>query len=261
MMKQYKVIGYPIAHSLSPRMHNEHFKLQNIAAFYDKLELKELHSNIQLLQQLDGFNVTVPHKETIIDYLDEIDELAQKIGAVNTVVCRQGKLMGYNTDALGFYKSFATWQVPTSASILIVGAGGAAKAVYYALQRYGYEHLMVANRTLSNATAFASHVVSLEQASELLETVDVLINTTSVGLVKGECPLELRHLCAHTKVMDLIYKPAETTLLTTAKQRGCDIKNGLEMLAYQGALAFEKWYEQQADEQAMIKVLQEALQC
>ena len=260
-MQQYRVIGYPIAHSLSPRMHTHHFKLQHITACYEKLELKELHSNLQLLQQLDGFNVTVPHKETIISYLDEIDDLAKDIGAVNTVVRQHGKLKGYNTDALGFYKSFATWCVPTTASILIVGAGGAAKAVYYALKRHGYETIRVANRTLEHAQAFTSQVLSLAAASEQLATVDVIINTTSVGLVKGECPLDLTQLRSHTKVMDLIYKPAETTLLAEASRRGCDIKNGLEMLAYQGALAFEIWYEQPADEQAMIKVLQEALQC
>ncbi len=258
-MQHYGVIGYPIAQSLSPQMHEANFKSLNLNAHYEAYEVKDLSQHIQRLKKLNGFNVTVPHKESILLYLDGIDDLAQKIGAVNTVVCKNGQWFGYNTDAYGFYRSFSDFKVATDQSILIVGAGGAAKAVYYALKSKGYEQLTIANRTLQKAMAFGCNVLTLQQASDQLSQFSVIINTTSVGLVQGECPLTLENLQSSTIVMDLIYKPAMTTLLSVAKAKGCVVKNGLEMLVYQGALAFETWYDLPADVTTMKEVLEEAL--
>ena len=240
-------------------MHQANFQACDIEATYEAQEVEHLDDAISMLKQYDGFNVTLPHKQSIMTYLDGIDELAKQIGAVNTVKRVDEKWMGYNTDADGFYRSFSAFNVPKKAKILIVGAGGAARAVFYALQVHGYESLLVANRTLSRAQTLTPHALTLHEASAQLGTMDVVINTTSVGLVKGECPLDVTALTAQTIVMDLIYKPTETRLLQEARQRGCRIKNGLEMLLFQGVVAFEHWFSQSAAEREMKRALEEEL--
>ena len=240
-------------------MHQANFQALHIEATYEAKEVEHLAEAISMLKQYDGFNVTLPHKQSIISYLDEIDELAKQIGAVNTIKRVGEKWVGYNTDADGFYQSFLEFNVPKQAKILIVGAGGAARAVFYALQAHHYETIIVANRTLSRASTLTTRVLTLQEAGEQLENMDVVINTTSVGLAKDECPLDVTTLSAHTIVMDLIYKPTETRLLQEARQRGCPVKNGLEMLLFQGAIAFEYWFSKTADKLEMKRILEEEL--
>ncbi|MGL4336003.1 MAG: shikimate dehydrogenase [Turicibacter sp.] len=258
-MRHYAVIGYPISHSLSPIMHEANFYALNVSATYVAIQVTDLDSDIAMLKMLDGFNVTVPYKEDIMKYLDEIDPLAQKIGAVNTVKCENGKLTGYNTDAIGFYRSFKTFGLESDAKILILGAGGAAKAVFYALVQEGFTQLTIANRTVERASQFCPSTIALSEAEMNLAQYSCIINATSVGLKLGETPINLTHLRPQSIVMDLIYKPKQTTLLEIAKAHSCLSENGLDMLLYQGAEAFKIWYGIEADEATMKQQLEEAI--
>lgn len=256
MLKKYAVIGNPISHSLSPIMHEANFKSLNLLATYESKQVDNLSQEIEFLKLLDGFNVTLPFKQEIIPYLSHIDPLAKQIGAVNTVKNEAGQLVGYNTDADGFYDSFKPLGVKKTDAILILGAGGAARAVYYALVNRGYENITIANRTLDKAKDLCDNSISLVHAGEKLVTFQCIINTTSVGLVEGECPINLKYLNSDHIVMDLIYKPELTTLLCQAKSLNCRYKNGLDMLLIQGAKAFEIWYGQSADLAVMKKQLE-----
>lgn len=255
-MKQFAVIGYPIQHSLSPCMHSANFKALGIEASYEMKQILNLHEEIETLKQLDGFNVTLPYKQLIIPFLDEVDPVAKMIGAVNTVKNENGKLKGYNTDVDGFFESFKTLGINQQESILILGAGGAARAVYYGLLKNGYQNITIANRTLDKAKDICDNSISLVQAGEQLETYKCVINTTSVGLIEGECPIDLKNLNSNHVVMDLIYKPKLTTLLKRAKALNCRYENGLDMLLIQGAQAFEIWFDQKANRTMMKQQLE-----
>lgn len=255
-MKQFAVIGNPIQHSLSPCMHRANFKALGIEANYELKQVVDLSQEIEVLKQLDGFNVTLPYKQLIIPFLDEVDPIALKIGAVNTVKNESGKLIGYNTDVDGFFESFQTLEVEKLESILILGAGGAARAVYFALIKNGYQNITIANRTLDKAKDICDNSISLVQAGEQLATYKCVINTTSVGLVEGKCPIDLKNLNSNHVVMDLIYKPKLTTLLKQAKALNCRYECGLDMLLIQGAKAFEIWFNQKANRTMMKQQLE-----
>lgn len=250
------MIGNPIEHSLSPSMHRANFLAQGIEASYDKIQVLDLEKEMIQLKQLDGFNVTLPYKQMILSFLDEVDPMALKVGAVNTVKNKGGRLIGYNTDVDGFYESFVTLEVKTHESILILGAGGAARAVYFALIANGYDKITIANRTLDKARDICDNSISLVQASQQLEAYKCIINTTSVGLVEGECPIDLSYLNSTHVVMDLIYQPKLTTLLQQAKALNCRYVNGLDMLWIQGAKAFEIWFNQNANHTIMKQQLE-----
>lgn len=256
MIKKYAVIGNPISHSLSPIMHEANFRSLQLKASYEVRKVTYLAEEIESLKELDGFNVTLPFKQEIMQYLDHIDPLAKQIGAVNTVKNVAGQLIGYNTDADGFFESFKLLGAKLSDAILIIGAGGAARAVYFALVNHGYENITIANRTLDKAKDLCDNSISLVQASQELEKFQCIINTTSVGLVEDECPIDLKKLNSNHLVMDLIYKPKMTTLLSHAESLNCSYKNGLEMLLIQGAKAFEIWYGLSADLAVMKKQLE-----
>lgn len=255
-MKQFAVIGNPIVHSLSPGMHRANFLAQGIQASYELKQVLDLEQEMNDLKQLDGFNVTLPYKQKIIPFLDDVDPMALAIGAVNTVKNVKGQLIGYNTDVDGFYESFQSLNVERESSILILGAGGAARAVYFALTKNGYENITIANRTLDKAKDICDNSISLVQAGEQLERYECLINTTSVGLIEGECPIDLKNLNSNHVVMDLIYKPKLTTLLKRAKALNCRYEFGLDMLLIQGAKAFEIWFNQEANRTMMKQQLE-----
>ncbi|NWK68009.1 shikimate dehydrogenase [Bacillus paramycoides] len=257
-MKQlYGVIGNPIGHSLSPVMHNDAFEHLNMDAHYHAFLVEEetLGEAVKGLKALgiSGFNVTTPHKVAIMEYLDEVAPLAEQIGAVNTVVHREGKLIGYNTDGIGFVRALQSISKDPlqEKRILLIGAGGASRAIYFSLADVGVKAIDIANRTVDKAENLIagcmgnvnSHALSLERAAEVQGEYDIIIQTTTIGMHPNVeyTPLEIRSLKQGTIVSDIIYNPFETKILGDAKEQGATIQNGIDMFVYQGALAFEMW--------------------
>jgi shikimate dehydrogenase len=253
----YGVIGDPVAHSMSPDMQNAAFDDAGLKAVYGRFRvspagLPDAVKGIRALG-LKGINVTVPHKTTVMPFLDELDPLAASIGAVNTIVNQEGKLIGYNTDGEGFVEGLKKVIKGDLAGkeVLIIGAGGAAKAIYYTLASLGLKRIDLANRTERKALdlmeacpiAVESHYCTLQEAEENLSRYDVVIQTTSIGMFPdiGASPLKAGRVKAGAVFSDIIYNPLQTTFLREAQNNGAVIQNGLEMFVYQGALAFEKW--------------------
>lgn len=237
-------------------MHNDLFSLYGIDAHYHPflVERGMLQEAVVGLKAIGaaGFNVTIPFKTEIMPLLDWIDPLAKEIGAVNTVVNHDGRLSGYNTDGPGFLKSleegFPQLENP---SILVIGAGGAARAIYFTLEKTRPSVLDVCNRSLSKAESLAgesrlsvpSAAVSIEEAAERINEYDIIIQTTSVGMhpETGVSPIGLGCLNRQVHAADIIYNPSETEFLKQARNRGAKTLNGLGMFVQQGALAFELW--------------------
>lgn len=260
-VKVCALLGDPIDQSLSPDMHNAAFKDKGLNYIYiasrvKPLSLKEAIEGCRALG-IHGLNITIPHKVSVMEMLDELDEKSRQIGAVNTVVNSNGVLKGYNTDADGFTKALADKNVNAQGKqALILGAGGASMAVSYALVKAG-ARVTIANRLarLNEASRLAAKLSSLNQEpveavalnpqnlETCLGTADILVNATSVGMHPGEyrslVPENL--LRAEMVVFDLVYNPLQTKLLADAAQAGAQTINGLEMLIWQGALAFELW--------------------
>ena len=221
-----------------------------------------------------GTNVTVPHKQSVLPLLDEVHPLARRIGAVNTVVKREGRLIGYNTDADGFLRSLREdgGFEPAGKRAIVLGAGGAARAVAFALLDAGVQRLWLVNRGLERAVALAQdladprveaarwHTRSFEQ---LIPRADLLVNCTIVGMAhgpaEGKSPLEERLLDSHLLVYDLVYIPEETPLLAGARRAGARTIGGLPMLIYQGAAAFELWFDRKAPLDVMFNAARKAL--
>ncbi|MBC3805278.1 shikimate dehydrogenase [Acetobacterium fimetarium] len=278
--KMYAVIGDPIAQSLSPKLHNGLFEANGIDAIYFPVEVKS--ENLEKLVQgfrlmnFGGFNITKPHKLDIMKYLDELDPLAQKIGAVNTVVYRDKKMIGYNTDGFGFIKSIEKKlgkKVKEELTILILGCGGAVKSVAMALADWGIKKVIIANRTLSKADELIEQInenwpgkaqaISMEESElkKVLPNADLIVNGTSLGMndAPERTPIAKELLKKDVFVYDMIYSPPMTQLLKDAKAVGAQTENGLEMLLYQGLLAFELWTGIFPDPEIGKKLLEEGL--
>lgn len=274
------LLGYPVHHSLSPVMHNAAFHALGLAWEYDLIPVapENLALAVDVLQAEGyvGANVTIPHKQAIMPLLAGVSQEAQIIGAVNTIINASGQLRGYNTDAYGF------WQVlgdaaftPSSYQAVVLGAGGAARAVLYALLSHGFSVTLV-NRTESKATELAQHfapyfdhtikVVAHDDTEHLqaeLEIADLLVNSTSVGMTPHitENPLPPAiSLPATLTVYDLVYNPRETALLQAARAAGAKTVDGLGMLLYQGVEAFRLWTHQEPPVDVMRTALEGAIQ-
>lgn len=255
------IFGDPVAHSLSPVMQNEALATAGIDAVYVPFHVRPdaLPAAVASLRALEvwGVNVTVPHKEAVCPHLDEIDPQARMAGAVNTIVNRQGRLVGFNTDGTGLLRSLSADLDfdPRGRRILLLGAGGACRAALAALAQAGAAWVGIANRTRSRAeilarefgelqpgTIFASYSLAPEDLSAALSGIDLLVNTSAVGL-KGESfggfPWEL--LDSAAAVYDMVYSRSGTPLLAIARQRGHRAADGLGMLAAQGEEAFFLW--------------------
>jgi shikimate dehydrogenase len=267
------IIGDPIEHSLSPVMHNAAFQELNLDFVYVAFRVKknELREAILGARSLDvhGLNVTMPHKNAVMKYLDEIDPTARSIGAVNTILNDKGRLMGYNTDGAGALKALKENGVGLEGKkLLLLGAGGAGRAIaFYAAQEV--EELKILNRTTQKAKELAEALrkkfgkkidgnsLSAKIIKEELGDADILINATSVGMHPDVDrslvdPSWLRRdLC----VMDIVYNPIETKLAKDARLTGAKVVSGIEMLVYQGAVSFEIW----TNHQAPVKVMKEAV--
>ncbi len=254
------VVANPIKHSISPFIHNSAFEATNTNGVYlawevDATELAETVANIRRYQMY-GINLSMPYKEQVIPYLDQLSEEACLIGAVNTVVNREGTLIGYNTDGKGFFKSLPSFKISRKRLVLL-GAGGAAKAILAQAILDGVSQISVFVRSSSmektrpylekiqNATGFRVDLFALEDIQELQDSItqaDLLVNATSVGMDGSSQPIPTSIVLPEKlMVADVIYQPFETPFLKWARNQGNQSINGLGMLLYQAAEAFELW--------------------
>ena len=259
----YGVIGDPIAHSLSPLMHNAAFAARGMDAVYLPFRVRDLSDFIEAVRAfgLSGFSVTLPHKQRILERLDDCDPLAAEIGAVNTVVVRGGgRLYGYNTDYVGVLRAIQRRVPLASSRVLVAGAGGAARAVAFALAKAGAAVAIWARRPAqARALARAVGGESVSRAALRHERFDALVNCTPVGMYPGGgSPLEAGELNARV-VMDLIYRPRKTELLKRAERRGMAVISGVEMFLEQGAAQWEIWTGQRAPLAVMRRAVLAAL--
>ena len=281
-MKQVGLVGYPVSHSLSPRMQQAAFDALHIEANYVLWETPqdEFAEKIASLRSstMLGANVTMPYKEDVVQLVDECDPFAARIGAINTIVNRGGRLFGYNTDAPGFITALIEFDASpfecAGKKVVILGTGGAARAAAVGLLEKGVGEVVLLGRTedhlqnilrdlskLSVEVYRTTHIKGAlfdsPEASEFLSRADLVVNATPIGLKVDDSTLliDVNVLPITTLVMDMIFIPPLTPLLRTARAHGCHVLNGLSMLLYQGALAFELWTGRRAPIQVMQKAL------
>ncbi|NLL52231.1 MAG: shikimate dehydrogenase [Peptococcaceae bacterium] len=267
MISKYALIGFPVEHSLSPLMHEAGFKALNLKAEYHKLPLQihELSRGLDYLRQNNyaGWNVTYPLKEKILPLLDFITPEARTIGAVNTVKVTDGLLQGFNTDGDGFVQSLVDRGYSLAGKkVVLLGAGGAAKSIAVSLLK-NKASILVLNRTLNKAQNLVRQIASLGGNTEWgvfapgdwLQEVDLLIQATSLGLKGEQYPFSIEGINPAAWVVDLIYSPTITPFLAQAAHQGCKTWNGLEMLLYQGALAWKIWLNREAPLELMRQAL------
>mgnify|MGYP000935957929 CR=1 FL=1 len=253
---QLGLIGYPIKHSLSPWIHETFLEKTNLKGTYSIIEIEErsFAEEIEKLKKrdIDGFNVTVPYKEKIIPFLDEIDPQASAIGAVNTVQNKDGKWIGYNTDGIGYMRSliskYPELKKDKNIAILLLGAGGAAKGILHALVENGYTNITIANRSLDRASELAKangqiEILPLNDAEANLAAYSLIIQTTSVGMKPNadRSIISLANVRKGAIVSDIVYQPLVTNFLKEASFHGARIHFGHTMLLYQAQYAFEIW--------------------
>src|SRR4030042_393876 len=280
MTKYVGLIGHKLGHSISPEFQQAAFDYLNLDVRYevwetDKEGLPELIDSLRDPSKL-GANVTIPYKENIIPFLDELNEQARCIGAVNAIVHRDGKLVGCNTDGTGFIRALRQdgGFEPEDKRAVILGAGGAARAVGFALVDAGVTSLSIINRTTERGDALASAlkasgnevVASAWKDGRTLQALmecDLLVNCTSVGMEDSEAenqlPIDVRLIPTRALVYDVVYNPVETPLLVAARQAGARTMGGLSMLVYQGAEAFELGTGKPAPIDIMMSAAKKAL--
>ncbi|MGD0017322.1 MAG: shikimate dehydrogenase [Verrucomicrobiia bacterium] len=258
------IFGSPVAHSASPAMHNAAFKALKMNWVYLPFPVQAQNLCAALLGARDmgltGVNLTVPHKVLALDIVDEVAEEARKLGAINTVLIEDGKLRGFNTDGYGFAKAIKEEFNFTlkGKRVLVLGAGGAGRAIAVQCALDGAARVFVSNRTTAKIdpiakeiattkTAFSAVALTTDGIARVIHDVDLLVNATSVGLREGESlGLDAKLFLPRLFVYDAIYRPARTELLRTAAAAGAKTANGLGMLLHQGARAFEIWTKRKA---------------
>ncbi len=279
MTQRLGIIGYPIGHSISPVFQQAGLDHLGIDATYEKWEVTpdgvgEFVAGLRAPGSL-GINITVPHKQAVIPFLDEVDEWATAAGAVNTIVNRDGRLTGHNTDGPGFLRALLveTGYSPGGTRALILGAGGAARGILLARARGGVDSLVIANRTLERAESLAqlakdngvpAEAISLRKAdasqdalAQAAASAALIVNCTTVGMSHGPdehgSPLSAAQIPASAIVNDLVYNPLKTPLLEEAAAAGATTLGGLHMLVYQGVLSFQMWTGRDAPVDVMLK--------
>ena len=258
------IFGKPVGHSLSPQMQNGALKHLGLNMVYVAFQVEGAAEAAMAVRALGfrGASVTVPHKETIMTHLDEVDETSKTIGAVNTVFNRRGRLLGYNTDWLGVVRALEQMTDLSGKSCLVLGAGGAARAAIYGVQKMGAE-VFIMNRSEPRGQSLADEMqcnFARWQSWNNLD-LDVVINATPVGMSPNEeqSPVPPEWLRVGMVVLDMVYRPVETRLLIDAQSAGCMGVSGLDMLLYQGAAQLEIWTGENAPIQIMRRALIEAL--
>ncbi len=250
------LIGHPVEHSKSPLMHNFWIRQYGLFGEYSAIDVRpgNLEGAVRqsVKQGFNGLQFTIPHKEEALKLCDEIDSTARGVGAVNTIVIHKGKLHGFNTDVFGFTENIVESEAGFEFSegpAVVLGAGGAAHGIVYALIEQNVPEIRLTNRTLERAQELAKKfgpkvkIFPWEEKSEILEGAHLLVNTTSLGL-HGQPPLDLdlTYLDPKTVVSDIVYVPIHTPLLRQAEAHGNHVVNGLGMLVHQGRPAFKRWF-------------------
>jgi shikimate dehydrogenase len=272
------VIGNPVAHSLSPALHNAAFRAAGLNAVYLAFQVTDLAgcmSGVRALQGFRGLSVTIPHKVAILSYLDEIQPLAQQVGCVNTVVKNEGRLIGAVTDGMGVLRAFTQAGAALDGKrILFAGTGGAARAAAFALLGTNVlESVCILGRTPERMHSLVEDLkktASIPVVGGMLETdltreisrCDVIINATPIGMfghAEGKSCIPKALLRPEHIVFDMVYRPMQTQLIQDAQSAGCSVIFGLEMLLQQAILQFELWMEQPAPERVMRRALLDAL--
>ncbi|MGX4593538.1 shikimate dehydrogenase family protein [Leuconostoc sp. JNUCC 76] len=274
-MTLYGLIAHPAGHSRSPQMQNMMIAEYGIDAYYHAFDIlpEKLEEAIVGLKALHvgGFNVSTPFKNEIIQYLDELSPISQRLHAVNTVKSVKGRLIGTNTDGDGFWQSINSRQ--PKETVIVLGTGGAARSVIATAKLYGVRELIVFNRVhedwyerkaeisyLSEGNGHLEDLADNQMLTKALKRADMLINATTVGMNDLRTlltDLQIALLPQHALVVDMIYRNQQTTLLKSANQRGLVTLNGLPMLVNQGALSFEYWFDKPADRNLMKKAIEE----
>lgn len=267
-MSTYAVIGDPIDHSLSPNIHSAAFRELNMEHSYIAYRIPkgELEEGIDALKKIKiaGFNVTIPHKIEMMKFLDKMDESCSIIGAVNTVSNEDGVLKGYNTDMDGFLEPIKKRNADIkNSNVLLLGAGGAARAIVAGLAKEHAKSITIANRTTDNARKLAefSQKIGLESKFINIDNIknvkeyNIIINATSIGLKNEPSPISLDDINAKTIVYDIVYMPMNTDFLKKAKEKDAVIIYGYEMLLGQAVRAFEIWHGVKAPYNAMKRAL------
>ena len=275
MNYQLGLIGYSLGHSLSPKIHTAALKACGLKGDYslfpiaphDKQGLKDLLARVRI-NEIHGLNVTIPHKQNVIELMDELTPTAQAIGAVNTIYMRENKLVGDNTDAAGFLADLKKFigsrelGIGNRKSVTVLGAGGSARAVVYALLNDSWEVTLAARRfeqAEQLANSFTNYQLQVADFSSfIIHYSSLIVNTTPLGMTPNTetSPLpENVILSTHTFIYDLVYNPRETKLVRDARAQGLSATTGLGMLIEQAALAFEKWTGAKADRDAMQKAV------
>ena len=248
-MKKYLVIGNPIEHSLSPKLHNHWIKKNNLKATYDKKlleqdEIKKLISNVRE-EKIHGLNVTVPFKKTVIPFLDELSDEARNSQSVNTIYKVKDKIIGENTDIDGFKSALeATNQVIKNKKVFILGAGGVVPSIIIALKKMQISKIYLSNRTELKALELKKHFPEIEMIEwGKVSNFDIMINATSIGLNNNDkIDIDYKNISQNKFFYDVIYNPKETNFLKKAKEFGAETENGKMMFIYQAQKAFFTWH-------------------
>jgi len=273
------IFGYPLSHSISPTFQQAAFDHLGIDIVYESWtvspqdlphKIKELRSHCFL-----GANVTIPHKVSVLELLDEVERVAETVGSVNTILNRGGYLLGYNTDTTGLIRSLKDHGgfSPEAKDVLVIGAGGASRAAVFALLNEGVESVVIANRTLEKASALVSEFdqnfnvraipFCYEELSLNAAESELIINCTSMGMMDGpaewETPLIADQIPLNSLVCDMVYNPTKTPLMKEAEKAGAMTLGGLPMLIYQGAESFNIWTNEQAPIDVMFNSANKAL--
>lgn len=245
-MRKFGLIGYPLGHSFSKKHFSDKFEKEGIEAEYELYPLEDIEefpALVKSIKELEGINVTIPYKESVMKFLDEIDEKAAAIGAVNTIKIKDGKLKGYNTDYLGFKTSLVKFigANPTPTNALILGTGGASKAVQTALSDLGIEFKLVSRRPQEGQLTYEDFNTPTPQH---LDTYKLIINTTPLGMapkIESLPDLPYQQLTTDHFLYDLVYNPLSTAFMQKGIEAKCWVKNGLEMLHGQAEASWEIW--------------------
>jgi len=241
-MARYGLIGKSLAHSFSARYFQEKFAREGLAHSYENFELTRIEDLSRLREQepdLAGLNVTIPYKQAVIPYLNQMHPDAQDIGAVNTICIREGRWLGYNTDWLGFRDSLSPWLRPHHRSALVLGSGGASRAVQYALRQMGLAVFTISRHPQRQE-------LSYRQAAQELSDHFILVNCTPLGTFPAldeQPPIDIKHLSSRHLVYDLIYNPPLTRLLRRSRAMGATVINGRDMLTRQAEKSWLLWNE------------------
>jgi shikimate dehydrogenase len=260
----FAVMGNPVRHSLSPQMFNRAFSETGYNGVYAAFQVTAIKDGMAAMRSLGikGASITIPHKVSILGFLDEIDPIAESIGAVNTVINHDGRLKGYNSDCLGAVTALEEITDLKGKRVAIIGAGGAARAIGFGVKSRG-SSLTLINRSISNgeklATALNADFIPISELCSL--PFDILIQTTSVGMTPHihESPVPATLLTPGLLVMDIVYAPLKTRLLKDAEKTGCRTINGLSMFVHQAAFQFELWTQSQAPLAVMKQSLMDIL--